>query len=142
MKKFAAKPDDLPPLNECSSCKQVKLKSEFRVHKSRLFTGEQVCWLGSTCKKCKSSRQVERYFSYTGSKYGILEADYISMMKAQNGGCAICGKTECRLVVDHNHKTGRPRGLLCGQCNSALGLFGDDAKTILSAAGYLSRYEE
>ena len=57
----------------------------------------------------------------TLARYGITEQDYERMYIAQNGCCAICGKHSStfkkRLSVDHNHKTGQVRGLLCYRCN-------------------------
>jgi len=57
----------------------------------------------------------------TVEKYGITEADYERMYTAQNGCCAICKKHSSnfkrRLNIDHNHKTGQVRGLLCYRCN-------------------------
>jgi hypothetical protein len=53
---------------------------------------------------------------------GISDTDYAALLEAQEGGCAICGnspKTR-RLSVDHDHATGRVRGLLCHRCNRAL----------------------
>lgn len=53
---------------------------------------------------------------------GVSDDEYARMLAAQGGGCAICGakpKTR-RLHVDHDHKTGRVRGLLCHRCNRAL----------------------
>lgn len=50
--------------------------------------------------------------------------------------CAICG-SKVRLVVDHCHKTGRIRGVLCAKCNSAIGLLGDDTERLASAIEYL-----
>lgn len=57
-------------------------------------------------------------------KFGISEADYSSLLAAQNGVCAICGgvSSDRRLAVDHDHKTGKIRGLLCNACNRALGV--------------------
>jgi hypothetical protein len=53
---------------------------------------------------------------------GVSDEDYAAMLEAQGGGCAICGakpKTR-RLHVDHDHATGKVRGLLCHRCNRAL----------------------
>lgn len=70
-------------------------------------------------------------------KYGQLQI-------LQDGKCAICGKgpggmsnTKKRLVVDHNHKTGKIRGLLCGSCNIGLGHFKDNVEILKSAIKYL-----
>lgn len=81
----------------------------------------------------------ERHFR---SKYGITTAERDAMAKAQGHACAICrrpdgtGKSEA-LHVDHCHRTGKIRGLLCGECNRAIGLLGDDPDRIRAAAEYL-----
>lgn len=55
--------------------------------------------------------------------YGVTLEQYDKMFVAQSGQCAICGQSELgyRLCVDHNHKTGAVRGLLCHGCNLSLG---------------------
>lgn len=55
-------------------------------------------------------------------KLGVTDEGYEALLEAQGGGCAICGNTPKtrRLSVDHNHRTGRVRGLLCYRCNRAL----------------------
>lgn len=80
--------------------------------------------------------------------YGITLDDYTKMLAAQNGVCAICFRPEtatCRgrvrsLAVDHDHETDMVRGLLCGACNSALGLLGEDKDRIRSLVVYLEKY--
>ena len=73
--------------------------------------------------------------------YGITIDDYSAMLDKQGGKCAICGKhyTELKksLCVDHDHKTGSVRGLLCHYCNTFLGMMGDDPDKIRLAAQYL-----
>ena len=73
--------------------------------------------------------------------YGISLADYDRMLKAQKGGCAICGrKPKSRaLDVDHCHRSGRVRGLLCHKDNRGLTWFSDDPTRLRAAACYLSR---
>jgi hypothetical protein len=63
------------------------------------------------------------------------------MLKVQNNSCLICGKKETkrRLSVDHNHKTGKVRGLLCSHCNHILGLSYDNIKILQSAINYLNK---
>ena len=79
--------------------------------------------------------------------YGITEDQYLSILKKQNGVCAICNKPEIntrkngtvkKLAVDHNHKTQVVRGLLCDKCNRGLGHFNDDCKLLESAMKYLN----
>ena len=52
--------------------------------------------------------------------YGITPEEYDRLFDTQGGKCAICGELPRRLVVDHNHETGKVRGLLCFKCNNAL----------------------
>ena len=59
-------------------------------------------------------------------KYGLTLEQYEAMHNAQNGVCAICGKPNQNnriLCVDHDHKTGKVRKLLCTSCNSKLGIY-------------------
>jgi hypothetical protein len=80
--------------------------------------------------------------------YGIGIAVYNEMLVAQNGCCDICGKAESNeikgkvvsLAVDHDHKTGAVRALLCSACNTALGLFNDDRALLDAAMAYLDRH--
>lgn len=80
------------------------------------------------------------------AQYGLLPESYAALLGAQNGVCAICGKSECirspsgepkHLAVDHCHATGSVRALLCSRCNTALGLFQDDPVLLRKAAEYL-----
>lgn len=82
-------------------------------------------------------------------KYGIDLDEYRAKLLAQNGVCAICSLPETKAVngsvislsVDHDHSTGVPRGLLCNNCNRALGLFGDNPQTLTAAVAYLSAHQ-
>lgn len=73
-------------------------------------------------------------------KYGIDAAAYDEMLRGQNGVCAICltatpgGRFFC---VDHCHRTGRVRGLLCTHCNHGLGKFADSTANLERAINYL-----
>lgn len=75
------------------------------------------------------------------SKYQITEAIYAEMLLRQNGVCAICRchQRYKRLAVDHDHKTGQVRGLLCEQCNHGLGRFFDSPFRLRNAAAYLEK---
>lgn len=76
---------------------------------------------------------------YFSSRYG-LTLDQVNAMAEK--GCAICGTTDWpgrhnRPHVDHDHKTGKVRGMLCSECNTGLGKFRDDAALLHAAAAYL-----
>lgn len=72
--------------------------------------------------------------------YGITIKDYADILIEQEGACAICGKIpENRLCVDHDHNSGKVRGLLCNKCNLGLGYFGDDLAIIMNAVIYLQQ---
>ena len=79
-------------------------------------------------------------------KFGLTIEDFDAMLTAQNGVCAICSKEETapsvgvtllQLSVDHCHKTGRVRGLLCRRCNNAMGQFEDSIELFWCAINYL-----
>jgi len=78
---------------------------------------------------------------YLQKKYGLTLTDYDGMLTRQDGLCAICRKPpkKIRLAVDHDHKTGKVRGLLCGFCNHYIvgRLTLDKAKAVVT---YLETY--
>ena len=77
-------------------------------------------------------------------KFKITLEDWEQMYNNQKGVCAICGE-KCRtgkdLSVDHNHKTGKVRSLLCQGCNAGIGMFQDNSKLLIIAAKYLIDHE-
>ena len=71
-------------------------------------------------------------------KLGVSEGVYAMMLLDQDSRCAICrNKWKRKLYVDHCHQTNRVRGLLCGPCNTAIGLLGDNLEGVLRAVEYL-----
>lgn len=105
-------------------------------------------WL--ICKSCAKNRLNEYlrknpeivHNQNRRSKYGIEFSDYTEMLEKQNFTCAICSRFERykgrkNLAVDHCHKTGKVRGLLCSSCNKGLGLFEDNLEFIKNAEKYL-----
>lgn len=85
------------------------------------------------------------------NRFGITLEEYEEMLERQDGKCAICGKAESALsnagipgkmlAVDHDHETGRVRGLLCQRCNIGIGQF-QTAQALIMAAEYLFRQNE
>ena len=76
-------------------------------------------------------------------KYGITTDVYTKLFESQHGKCAICNKDPFPklLCVDHNHNTGKVRGLLCNNCNIALGMLKDSPELIDNAKAYLKLHE-
>jgi len=71
-------------------------------------------------------------------RYGISPAEYDALLAKQGGACAICRRrAKGRLCVDHCHVTGMVRGLLCNECNGALGYLRDDQASLVAALAYL-----
>ena len=75
-------------------------------------------------------------------KYGLTPEDVDRLIEEQRGRCAICRRPLDRPIVDHDHKTNLPRGILCWNCNIALGHFEDDLLRLEAAIAYLEIYSE
>lgn len=85
-------------------------------------------------------------------KFGLTPDDYVTMLEAQDGGCAICGDFKpggrprsdgtVRLAVDHCHTTGKVRGLLCRRCNVVIGKVADDTSLLGKAMSYLDHHSQ
>lgn len=73
-------------------------------------------------------------------KYGLSHEDWVKMWVGQDGDCAICGEPFAQhsdAYVDHNHNTGKTRGLLCRKCNTGIGYLNDDPRLTVKATEYL-----
>ncbi len=108
----------------------------------QIADGHDDGWV-KNCRRCQASAPVKEQSRYFGLKHrhGISKADYETLLAKQEGACGICHKPPPEnqyLHVDHDHKTGRIRGLLCKSCNMGLGILGDDALLLHSAIRYLS----
>ena len=77
------------------------------------------------------------------NRYNITIEDYVRIYNEQGGKCSICGKQESefkrKLHIDHNHNTGKFRGLLCHYCNTAIGLLKEDITLLNKAIEYLNK---
>lgn len=75
------------------------------------------------------------------SKYGLSKPEYDALLDKQSHCCAICqisvSQLKSRLEIDHNHQTGKVRGLLCGNCNKGIGMLQDKAEILQRAIYYL-----
>lgn len=86
------------------------------------------------CKRCHRDYELQK-------KYGITRVEYDTILAAQGGHCAVCPATE-GLDVDHCHKRGKVRGILCGPHNRALGLLQDDLLCIAKLYHYVEKANE
>lgn len=83
--------------------------------------------------------------AYLTETYSITAADYDRMSAEQQSRCAICGTDQPGgrgnryFAVDHDHQTGQVRGLLCFNCNTAIGKLNDDVATLQRAVLYLTK---
>ena len=139
-------------MKKCCTCKIEQKKSEFVKDKNRKDG------LSPDCKTCRGKIKKQwlldnpNYHKYywkeyiktghgqdvrTNGKlkrlYNISLEDYDQMFEAQNGKCKICGTEENnnrRFSVDHNHETGKVRGLLCYRCNTSLGWFENNKDSV------------
>lgn len=103
------------------------------------------------CKECTAANRKKRYSPVVNRKNnmqknfgkGILET-YKHLFDLQGGVCAICQSPEngryAHLSVDHDHDTGKIRGLLCNNCNRGIGLLKDDPKILEQAKEYIEKY--
>ena len=102
-------------------------------------------------KRYRDSNPDREREKHLKKNYGISLAVYDAMWDAQDGVCAICKRPETavnpntgsprRLAVDHCHTTGMIRGLLCTNCNGAIGKLRDDIALFESAIDYLTKAE-
>lgn len=106
-------------------------------YKGRLYCSIKCANKFNPTRHCKDT---QRHYKYK-INYGISLEEYNEMFAEQNGCCAICKRhqTEFKkhLHVDHNHETGEVRGLLCHNCNLALGRFQDSPEIIKAALEYV-----
>lgn len=74
-------------------------------------------------------------------KYGLDPVSFDNMFLAQNGKCGVCKVVLLEPAIDHDHLTGKVRGLLCSTCNSGIGLLKDDPAILLEAVNYLLKHK-
>ncbi len=119
----------------CKTCKNTSARRRYKDKRGALansrwsavrFTPEQ-----AAARQLASQRR-----SKLRLKYGMTVEQYDALAIKQGGACAICRKPK-PLHVDHCHKTGMVRGLLCNGCNVGIGHLGDDPQTVEAAAAYL-----
>jgi len=118
----------------CNQCCERKTLDQF----PKLTYGTYLCLM--CIRAAERNQQLH--------KQGCSKEQFNTLFEAQAGKCAICGATEghrsryqaiYRLAIDHDHRTGKIRGLLCNNCNRGLGRFKDSIETLQAAISYLKR---
>ncbi len=94
----------------------------------------QAEWRAKNPEKVKSYR--------LRHSYGLTQQAFDDMFTAQQGQCAVCSRRMVKACVDHCHKTGVVRALLCSMCNTSLGGFQDDPELTDKATQYLKKHAE
>ena len=124
----------------CNTCQKEQSLDQFH-DRGRTVINCKTCRIAGIAVQ-DGSKKRSREFT---KKYGIPISDYDEMLSDQQGQCAICKSTDPkgrwnRFCVDHDHVTGKVRGLLCDHCNRALGLLGDNIASLEAAIRYLHDY--
>lgn len=128
---------------KCCHCKEERPVSDFT---KRLRNRDG---LRSRCKYCdRASEKAYRLENPNSSRlakvrqvYGLNADEYIQLLTEHDNKCRIC-KSDKRLGVDHCHKTGKVRGILCTRCNTGLGMFGDNINSLINSIEYLKEHEQ
>jgi len=143
----------MPTRKMCTVCKVAKPFEDFydgyKAKKQRDVTNKK--YPHSRCKECdharvrvyhhKNKKRITKQMlvSHRRRLYGLNEEEYNNMILSQNNLCAICNKpSDKTLHIDHDHVTGRVRGLLCPNCNTGIGMLQEDLIILNRAIEYLS----
>ena len=130
-------------MRQCKKCLTIKDNVDFYSCKSH-----SKIYLMGICKSCYNQKERNKSAIYHRERilkhrHGITIEDYNQLLLKQNGKCAICGsitpnrKNRQNFCVDHDHKTGKIRGLLCEKCNRGIGMLQDDPVILQQAIDYL-----
>ena len=118
----------------CKTCHK-KVTEKYRKNNPEIYRKASMKHWNKLNEKKKHERWIKRY--------GVTSEEYQKMYNAQKGVCKICKnpcKTKQTLSIDHCHKTGKIRGLLCIKCNTALGMLNDNIEYFKEAIDYLNHY--
>lgn len=146
----------------CRCCQETKAASAFRILTSGNLVGQCMSCVKDythrhyiTNKEKRKEQQKayailhpqrmrDAFLRWRCKKWGISVSQYCALEQAQNNKCAICKQPQSgigkqRLCIDHNHTTGKVRGLLCDPCNKMLGHIKDSVETLSNALEYLKK---
>lgn len=110
---------------------QARLEGMCADHRLPLLPGKK-----RHCDRCRAVWRTNAL-----KKFGLTEPAYAALLEGQGGGCAVCGVRRDfdgrNLAVDHDHATGKGRGILCAHCNTAIGKARDSSELLRRMAAYL-----
>ncbi len=134
LSKSCSKCGEPKPLKSFGKCKTTvdKLRPECKACQA-LFAADYYKQNAEKMKRAARESRLKR-------RYGVDLETYDQMLEAQDGHCALCPKTDdngASLAVDHSHKTGKVRGLLCRACNGTLGYLEREDDFITRAVEYI-----
>jgi hypothetical protein len=135
-------------LEKSNSLDLFKFKEKERIRKQRYYKNNTKSIKEKVANYNKLNSEKRRLVvkkSWIKCKYGIIYEDYLSMHREQDYKCKICKRHADEfkkgLVVDHNHKTGKVRALLCTNCNSQLHVL-ENKELYDKYINYLNSYKE
>ena len=120
----------------CTSCEKELTEDCF--HKRTYSSGN--IGLQPKCKECSSKKRATYYrpHDYMRRKFNLSESEYEELMKHNN--CQVCGRDiSNKKCIDHCHSKEKIRGVLCNNCNTALGLVNDDVQILSKLIQYLEQ---
>jgi hypothetical protein len=120
-------------VSKCKDCCKNYYKKYYKKNK-RTIKRKAELWRVANRDKMISDHYKRRY--------GITTEEYLALCDKQDGCCAICNSNGVKLVVDHDHTSGKVRQLLCADCNLALGGFRDSSTILRAAANYIDHHKE
>lgn len=135
------KPDGLD--RRCKECRSKYDGTRARIDARIKYNKEHPEQVQAYYRQYGRSNRNKKYGNKIYRKYGLTLEQYHIMLESQDGRCAICesmipGGAAINFHVDHDHKNGVVRGLLCTNCNLGLGNFKDNINNLLRAIDYLS----
>ena len=131
--------DPVAEVRECKQCRTIKPFTAFYKNGTShggVRTRCKECWAEHERTVLRPKYADRRLAARRLKRHGVDPVAYNTLFTTQNGQCAIC-KRSAPLNIDHDHATGKVRGLLCHGCNVSLGHFRDEPALLESAIAYL-----
>jgi hypothetical protein len=130
----------------CSKCKLNKSLADFRRCRTSKDGHKPQCaecqrldgkrWKAENREKVRAQNKKD----WRKWAYGLTNEQFSDMFQSQQGRCSICQTVMVKPNVDHCHKTGRVRELLCNGCNAGIGIFDESVERLQAAIAYLRKF--